>query len=113
VVVGALLAVAALVPSGTHTPAEFLLYAGINLGELAATLLFALYFARGNYLAWLLTAWALALVPRCADLLSQPYPALHEQGWLVIVLLAATLIWATAPALLHPKPITLAVRDTP
>jgi hypothetical protein len=111
VLVAALAAAAAFVPSGVHNGGELSLYYLIMLVWLAAGALFVKYIARGNYLAYLLTAWTLALLERAADLLAQPADALRLQGALLIALWMATLLWAVAPALERRKPITMVVRD--
>jgi membrane protease YdiL (CAAX protease family) len=111
VILAALAAAAAFVPSGVHNGSELSLYYISMLGWLAAAALFVKYFARGNYLAYLLTAWTLALLEKAADLLAQPADALRLQGALLIALLLATLLWAVAPALDRRKPITMVVRD--
>ena len=106
-----LLAAAAFVPSGVHNGGELSLYFVITLVWLAAGVMFVKYFARANYLAYLLTVWTLALLERAADLLAQPAAALRLQGALLIALLLATLLWAVAPALDRRKPITMVVRN--
>jgi len=98
-VLAGLVAAAAFVPSAVHNSGELSLYYVITLVWLAAGALFVKYFARANYLAYLLTAWALALLEKAADLLAQPAAALRLQGALLIALLLATLLWAVAPAL--------------
>jgi hypothetical protein len=54
---------------------------------------FVKYFARGNYLAYLLIAWTLALLDKGADLFSQPAAGLRFQGGILIALLLGTLAW--------------------
>jgi hypothetical protein len=93
-IVAGLAAAAGLVPGTVHTAGEFLLYYAIRLIYLAAIVLFVKYMVRQNYLAYLLIAWTLALLDKGADLLSQPDAALRLQGGILMVLLAATLIWA-------------------
>jgi hypothetical protein len=104
-------AAAAFVPSAVHNAGELSLYYVITLLWLAAGALFVKYFARANYLAYLLTAWTLALLEKAADLLAQPAAALRLQGALLIALLLASLLWAVAPALNRRKPITMVVPD--
>jgi membrane protease YdiL (CAAX protease family) len=111
VILAALVAAAGFVPSAIHNAGELSLYYFITLLWLAAGALFVKYFARANYLAYLLTAWTLALLEKAADLLAQPAAALRLQGALLIALLLATVLWAVAPALDHRKPITMVVPD--
>ncbi len=108
-VLAVLVAAAAFVPSPAHTAGEFLLYYCITLIEIGAAVVFVRFFAGRNYLAYLLTAWTLALVDRGADLLAQPAAALRQQGWVLMIVLLATLLWAAAPALARRKPITMVV----
>jgi membrane protease YdiL (CAAX protease family) len=102
---------AGFVPSTAHTPGEFFLYFGILLAYIAAAFVFVRYFARGNYLAYLLTVWTLALAGRAADLVTQPSGALRFQGGALLAVLLGTLLWAVAPALARRKPITMELRD--
>jgi len=96
------LAAAALVPSSAHTAGEFFLYYGIGLVYLTAVVLFVACFARDNYLAYLLTAWVLALGEKAAALIGQLDGVL--QGIALIVVLLAALLWAAAPALVRRRP---------
>jgi len=102
-ILAALAAAAALVPSTAHTAGEFFLYFGIGLVNLAAGVLFAACFARGNYLAYLLAAWTLALGEKAAALFGQPDLALKIQGVALVALLLASLLWAAAPALVRRR----------
>jgi membrane protease YdiL (CAAX protease family) len=92
-----LVAAAGLVPGTVHTAGEFILYYGIRLMYIAAAVLFVKYVARGNYLAYLLSAWTLALLDKGVDLVSQPAAGLRLQGGLLIIVLLATLAWVLAP----------------
>ena len=102
-ILAALVAAAALVPSTAHTAGEFFLYFGIGLVYLAAGVLFAACFARGNYLVYLLAAWTLALGEKAAALFGQPDLALKIQGVALVALLLASLLWAAAPALVRRR----------
>ena len=95
-VLAGLVAAAGLVPGTIHTGGEFLLYYATRLIYLAAVVWFVQYFARRNYLAYVLIAWTLALLDKGADLLSQPAAPLHVQGGILIALLLATFAWALA-----------------
>jgi len=97
-ILAGLVACAGLVPGTIHTPGEFFLYYIIRLMYLAAAVLFIKYLVRENYLAYLLTAWTLALLDKSADLLAQPASSLRFQGAILIALLLLTLGWAIAPA---------------
>jgi len=97
-------AAAGLVPGAIHTAGEFFLYYAIRLIYLAAAVLFVRYFARFNFLAYLLTAWTLALLDKGVDLLSQPAAPLRTQGGILIAVLLATLIWAAPVISLRVRP---------
>ncbi len=98
VAVLALLGIASMVPGQVHTLAEFGIQYAVNLVAAAAFYLFAVQFARGNYLAYALGIWSWSLVSRALEFLSQPAPALRQQGWLLIGALVLTVVWAVAPA---------------
>jgi hypothetical protein len=69
----------------------------------AAALAFCWFFARRNYLAYALVFWLIALRTPMMQLLGTGNPALQMQGYLIGAIMAATLIWAFAPALLRPR----------
>jgi len=98
-VLAGVIAVAGLLPGSVHTAGELVLYYGIRLMYLAAAVIFVRFIARNNYLAYLLTAWALALLGSSIDLVSQPGAGLRLQGGILIAVLAATAIWAMVPSL--------------
>jgi hypothetical protein len=87
-------AVAANVPGSARSAGEFALHFALGLLPLAAVLIFCLVFAKRNLLAYALAAWALALRGGAADLIGQPNPSTQMQGWLVVAVFAATLLWA-------------------
>jgi membrane protease YdiL (CAAX protease family) len=91
-------AAAGLVPGTVHTVGEFFLYYAIRLMYLAFAVAFVKYVARGNYLAYLLSAWTLALLDKGVDLFSQPAADLRLQGGILIAVLLATVAWAVGPA---------------
>jgi hypothetical protein len=97
-ILGGLVAAAGFVPATVHTPGEFFLYYAIRLLYLAAAVLFVRYLVRENYLAYLLIAWALLLVTKSMELLSQPAVQLRLQAGILIALLLATVAWTLAPA---------------
>ena len=86
-------AAAGLVPGSVHSPGEFLLYYAIRVGYLAAIVLFVRYFVRGNLLSYLLIAWSAALVDSIANLVAQPAAELRMQGFVLIGVLGASLVW--------------------
>ncbi len=100
----ALLALCATVPSEVRTPGEFLLQYAISLVMAAAGVAFCWFFARRNYLAYALVIWLVALRTPMMQLLGTGNPALQTQGYLIGAIMAATLIWAFAPALLARPP---------
>jgi len=96
-IVAAVVAAAALVPSTTHTSGEFLFYYCTELIYFAAAWAIIRFFARGNHLAYVLTAWTLAVLGKAAALFAQPAGYLRLQGGLLIAVLLASLVWAAAP----------------
>jgi hypothetical protein len=88
-----------LLPIDIRTPSEFALEYVIAAATVAAGILFCVFFARGNYLAYALTFWALSLRGPIAELLSIPLAAMRIQGWILVAVLAATVFWAVLPAL--------------
>jgi membrane protein implicated in regulation of membrane protease activity len=67
----------------------------------AAGIAFCWFFARRNYLSYALVIWLVALRTPMMQLLGTGNPALQMQGYLIAAIMAATLIWAFAPALLR------------
>ena len=96
----ALLALCATLPSEVRTPGEFLLHYTISLAMAAAGIAFCWFFARRNYLAYALVLWLMALRTPMMQLLGTGNGALEMQAWLIAAIMAATLVWAVAPALL-------------
>src|SRR5208337_4917440 len=98
----ALLAAAALtvnLSGEIRTPGEFALQYAMAALWAGCAVLFCMFFARKNYLAYALVLWAMALRPAIAELFGNGNPALERQGWIVAGVLAAGVIWALAPAL--------------
>ena len=88
----------ALLPSDIHTPGEFALYYALGLAAIAAAVAFCLVFARRNYLAYALVLWVMSLRGALGELFGNPIPALHVQGYVVVAVLAATVVWMAWPA---------------
>jgi hypothetical protein len=99
----ALLALCATLPSEVRTPGEFLLHYTISLAMAAAGIAFCWFFARRNYLAYALVLWLMALRTPMMQLLGTGNGALEMQAWLIATIMAATLVWAVAPALLPQR----------
>ena len=97
----ALLALCATVPGEVRTPGEFILHYSISFVMAAAGIAFCWFFARRNYLAYALVIWLVALRTPMMQLLGTGNPALQMQGYLIAAIIAVTLIWAFAPALLR------------
>ena len=66
-------------------------------------MLFIRYFARANYLAYVLIAWSLALLEAGVSLLAQPATPLELQGAVLMVLLLISLAWVLAPLVVRSK----------
>jgi hypothetical protein len=94
----AMIAVAAFVPGEVHTAGEFTLQYAILLLSAGLLLAFCVWFARDNYLAYAMAAWSWALGRRALEFLAQPSVALQRQGWLIVAVLASSLLCAIAPA---------------
>ena len=90
-------------PTEIRTPGEFLLQYGAALLPASCALAFCLLFGRRNYLAYALVLWMMALRGPLTLLLGSQSPALQTQGWIVAAVLAATMVWAVAPAFRRAK----------
>ena len=97
----ALLALCATLPSEVRTPGEFLLHYGISLAMAGAGIAFCWFFARRNYLAYALAIWLMALRTPMMQLFGSGNRALEMQAWLIGAIMAATLVWVVAPAVLR------------
>ena len=93
-----LLAAFALLPMDIHTPAEFAFHYAFACLALGGAALFCLRIARGNYLAYVLVLWAMALRGPLVELYGNGNSSLAVQGWIVAAVLAAVVVWAVAPA---------------
>jgi hypothetical protein len=96
----ALVALCATLPSEVRTPGEFLLHYAISLVWAAAGIAFCRFFGRRNYLAYALVLWLMTLRSPMMQLLGTGNAALQLQGWLIAGIMAASVMWAVAPALL-------------
>ena len=94
-----LLVAFAILPSDVRTPGEFALAYGIAIAATGCAAAFCFVFARGNYLAYALVFWALALRSPLAELFGIPLAPLQVQAWIVAGALAAGVAWALLPAI--------------
>ncbi len=94
----ALLALCATLPSEVRTPGEFLVEYTISLAMAGAAIAFFRFFGRRNYLAYVMLLWLMALRVPMTQLFGTGNGALEMQGWLLAAVVAASLIWAVAPA---------------
>jgi hypothetical protein len=99
----ALVAAAALLPADVRTPGEFLVHYVGALLAIAALVAFCRWFGRRNWLAYGIVLWVAALRGPLGELFGTGNDALQTQGWIVVAVLAATVLWAVAPSL-WPSP---------
>jgi membrane protease YdiL (CAAX protease family) len=99
----ALAALFVLLSPDTHTPAEFALQYGLAFASAGAYALFCYCFARGNYLAYALVFWMMALRAPAGQLFATANPALHAQAWIVVAAIPLAVIWAAYPAFVRAK----------
>jgi membrane protease YdiL (CAAX protease family) len=85
-----------------RTLGEFALEYAVALVWGACAVLFCFRFARDNYLAYAVALWVMVLRSPLLELFGNPNPSLHMQGWLVAVVLVATLLWVLVPGLGRP-----------
>lgn len=88
-----------MVSSSVRTPGEFTLEYALALVELGCGLLFCIWFARMNYLAYVLLAWLAAMYPATAELIHSGNALLALQGWIVAGVALLAIAWAIAPGL--------------
>jgi membrane protease YdiL (CAAX protease family) len=93
----ALLALVATVPGDARTVSEFALHYAAGAITLAASAVFCMGFARRNYLAYGLTAWALAIRTPAVELIGQPIGLLQVQGALIVIILGISIGWVLLP----------------
>jgi len=96
-----LLGVCTLLPLNIRTPGELALQYGIAVVAGAGAVAFCLWFARGNYLAYALVLWAFSLRGPLGELFGNSIPRLQAQGWILVAVLAASLVWTVWPAVMR------------
>lgn len=94
----ALFVIAARVSGQVHTAGEFGLQYALSVLAAAVLYLYAVSFARTNYLAYALALWSWAVASRALEFLGQPAHELQRQGWLLVALLLVSVVWAVAPS---------------
>jgi membrane protease YdiL (CAAX protease family) len=95
-----LLAAASFTTGDVRTLSEFALQYCVVLTGLVCAVVFCRYIVRHNYLAYALAFLAVSSLRHgLMQLLAQPNPWLQLQGWIVITVLAAALVWALLPAM--------------
>ena len=80
-----------------HRGGELGLHFALGLVATGAAAAFCVWFARGNYLAYFLVFWALALRGPISELFGNPLPELRVDRWVIGIALAALLAWAVYP----------------
>jgi len=100
----ALAVAAAMVSEDVRTGGEFLVQYVPALALVAGALVFCLWFARKNYLAYVLVLGAAAVYPALAELFSSGNAGLETQGWILAGIAAAglALAWAGGGAGIRP-----------
>ncbi len=88
-----LLVAMAGVPGSVRTLHELAAAMGPAFLNLAWLALFCRWIARDNIVAYLLVAWALALGPPVAELMDTSARIWQLQGWLVIAVFTAVVVW--------------------
>jgi hypothetical protein len=94
-----LLAVCTLVSEEARTPGEFALEFGLAFVGVACAVAFCAWFARRNYLAYVLVVGMGAAHSALAELFHSGNAELAMQGWIVVAAAAAGLAWAVGPGL--------------
>ena len=94
-----LLAVCALVSEEVRTPGEFALEYLLALVGVACAVAFCVWFARMNYLAYVLVLGMGAVISALAELLHSGNAGLEMQGGIVAAAVLAGLAWAVGPGL--------------
>jgi hypothetical protein len=84
---------AALMATNVATPGAFFREAGFQLVALAALWFALTRIARFNVLGYVLLAAMIVLIPAAIDLLDQPNPRLHANGYAILALALVVLAW--------------------
>ena len=84
---------AVLVSTNVATPGAFFREAAFHLVAIAAVWFGVTHIARFNVLGYFLLAAMIALVPGAIELLEQPNPYLHANGYAVLAIAFAILAW--------------------
>ena len=84
---------AALMATNVATPGAFFREAGFQLVALAALWFALTRIARFNVLGYVLLVAMIALIPTAIDLLDQPNPRLHANGYAILALALVVLAW--------------------
>jgi hypothetical protein len=84
---------AALVATNVATPGTFFHDAAFHLVIVAALWYGVTHIARFNVLGYFLLAAMTALVPAAIELIQQPNPYLHANGYAVLAIALAMLAW--------------------
>jgi hypothetical protein len=90
---GLMILYAILMATNVATPGAFFREATFQLLLVAALWYGVAHIARFNVLGYFLLAAMLTLVPGAIDLLEQPNPYLHANGYAVLVMAIAILAW--------------------
>jgi hypothetical protein len=94
-----LLTVCALVSEEVRTPGEFALEFVVAFVGVACVAVFCVWFARVNYLAYLLVLGMGAVGSALSELLQSGNAGLEMQGWIVAAVMVVGLVWAVGPGL--------------
>ena len=84
---------AVLMATNVATSGAFLREAAFHLVAVAALWYGVAHIARFNVLGYFLLAAMIALVPAAIELLEQPNPYLHANGYAVVAIALAILAW--------------------
>jgi hypothetical protein len=103
-IAGVLVALCATLPGDIRTPGEFAVHYAVALVIAACAFGFFHFFGRRNYLAYALVLWLLALYQPTMQLLGNGNAYLEMHGWIVAAIMAASILWAVAPALANRQP---------
>jgi hypothetical protein len=84
---------AALMATNVATPGAFFREAAFHLVAVAALWYGVTHIARFNVLSYFLLAAIIALVPAAIELIEQPNPYLHANGYAILAIATAILAW--------------------